>query len=309
MSCAVCDHAGFPGSRTLSAGAIIRLADAPVLSGLRLISISGGEPTLHPQFAAILKNMFSLFGKARVVILTNLLDPAALYAALGPLTAKELERLHIGTSIDGPEHEHDALRGHGGALKRTVSAVKRLKQLYPRLSIGATLTVSRTNAAKIYAAYELCAAELGIPLGIQPVIPNPSNRAHMPDRARLACAAEQIGLILSDINRNPESRTLYSFSETAALSRLARFFSNGSGRSSVRCGAGEAFVMISPEGAVYLCPGAKNVVLGDVGTSDLGTIWRAASSRASTVSGHMPACARCFLRCADQSAIIHGTAL
>jgi MoaA/NifB/PqqE/SkfB family radical SAM enzyme/SAM-dependent methyltransferase len=117
--------------------------------GCRVFALTGGEPTVHPEFASLVDGLLT-FDESRVVVLTNglLLDRVGRW---------DPQRLHLQVSLDGLQPTHDAVRG-AGSFERVTGQLAALRRR------GATFTVSicvmRQNAAELPALVDL-AAELG----------------------------------------------------------------------------------------------------------------------------------------------------
>ncbi len=96
------------------ARAVVEEADTPV------VSISGGEPLLHPDIAAISQDILDM-GKAAYVC-TN-----------GTLLARRLSefqphpRLYFNVHLDGPASIHDALTNVPGTTERALDAIRAAK--------------------------------------------------------------------------------------------------------------------------------------------------------------------------------------
>ncbi|MHB8142981.1 MAG: radical SAM protein [Thermoleophilia bacterium] len=130
----VCRHCfgGAAGKRELSLSRFERLVDEFVgLQGLRLM-ISGGEPLLHSQFAAI--NEIVDGKDLRTVLMTN-----------GMLLTRDVVRRlrfqEVQVSLDGMRDAHDYLRS-AGAFDRAVAALGLLADAGVQVSV-ATMVHSR----------------------------------------------------------------------------------------------------------------------------------------------------------------------
>ena len=88
---------------------ILQLASEAAELGCRVFALTGGEPFVHRDIAAIVDGLLSHDG-AHVVVLTNglLLRRFELELARWPS-----ERFHLQISVDGMHANHDALRGQG----------------------------------------------------------------------------------------------------------------------------------------------------------------------------------------------------
>lgn len=272
LSCLACDHRLAGPARLAEADLRPVFADRR-FSGLGLVSFSGGEPLLHAGLPAILRLASAAFPSAALVLLTSLFDGEKALELLRSLPPAALARLHVGSSLDGPEAVHDEMRGRRGAFAALKKAHAAIKKEFPALSTGFTFTATRHNAACFYEAW-LEAAEMGAPLGLQFLVPN-ANTAGLelrpPDRKRLAAG-------LKEALAAAPSKNL-----SDALARLE----GPPARSA--CGAGRTFFMLSPEGQFYLCPFHKEI--------------RAPLERVQTLRPRLKApasetCRTCFLRCA-----------
>jgi len=152
--------------------ALARLAEARAL-GCRLFALTGGEPFLHPGFAAIIDAILD-DPAAHAVVLTNGVG----FAAGGDELARwPRHRLHFQVSCDGLAPRHDALRGAGafGRLMADCAAARRL---------GYALTLSfcptRANIADLPAVVDM-AAGLGA-AGVHLMWHFPAGRGRDDDR-------------------------------------------------------------------------------------------------------------------------------
>ena len=115
--------------------------------GIQIIAISGGEPFLHPDFYEILS--YAKKAASIVMLSTNgsFIDKDA---------AKKLKDLGIDNvqlSIEGPEDINDSLRGVEGAYKKTITALKNLKD--NDIDVTLTPTIQEENYQNIFFVWEL----------------------------------------------------------------------------------------------------------------------------------------------------------
>lgn len=100
--------------------------DAPV------VTVTGGEPLLHPQIDEIVKGLVNM-GRY-VYLCTN-----------GLMLTDTLDRLepspyfNINVHIDGLEHTHDGVTSHEGSFRQATEAIKKAKGLGFRVCTNTTL--------------------------------------------------------------------------------------------------------------------------------------------------------------------------
>ncbi len=149
-SCRHCLFASSPrGGRELPAGEVLGLAREAADLGARIFALTGGEPTVHPGFAAVVEGLLALPG-AHVVILSNGLELRPILRARG----WPPERVHLQISLDGLEPRHDAVRG-AGAFARLVGELRGIRDL----GYGFTLSMCphRRNLDDMPAVVDLAA--------------------------------------------------------------------------------------------------------------------------------------------------------
>ncbi|MFQ5863286.1 MAG: adenosyl-hopene transferase HpnH [Candidatus Brocadiales bacterium] len=100
--------------------------------GAPVVSVTGGEPLLHPQIDEIIKGLMDM-GRY-IYLCTN-----------GLLLAETLDRLepsnylNINVHIDGLESTHDEITAHEGSFKQAIEAIKKAKTLGFRVCTNTTL--------------------------------------------------------------------------------------------------------------------------------------------------------------------------
>jgi radical SAM protein with 4Fe4S-binding SPASM domain len=98
------------------------------------ILLTGGEPTLHPQFDQILN--IALASGASVMVNSNGLSP--FYKASNLELYRGSRRLAVQISLDGAESKHDGVRGHG-TFRRAFETVRRLRASEIRTCVSMTV--------------------------------------------------------------------------------------------------------------------------------------------------------------------------
>ncbi|MFO8013887.1 MAG: DUF5714 domain-containing protein [Phycisphaerae bacterium] len=123
MACRHCLFASGPDDPAeLPAGRILALAREASRLGCRVFALTGGEPTVHPEFERIVDGLLAL-EDAAVVVLTNGRTLPDLAGALGRRPA---DRFHLQVSLDGLGDRHDRIRGRGAMaeLQRNLASLR-----------------------------------------------------------------------------------------------------------------------------------------------------------------------------------------
>ncbi len=123
----------------LSTEAIERLYADARAAGFLGVSIWGGEPLLHPDFARVVRHARGLGLATHLVtngfLLERKLDPVVAY----------VDRVSI--SLDHPSRVHDDLRGIPGLFDRIVATTKELRRCAPDKPILFVCTLQKANVA------------------------------------------------------------------------------------------------------------------------------------------------------------------
>jgi hopanoid biosynthesis associated radical SAM protein HpnH len=121
LRCAGCgrirEYAGTAGDR-LTRG---QARDAMVEAGTPVVSISGGEPLLHPEVVEITADALAM---GRLVYLCT--NGVLLEKRLGEFAPHR--RLYFNVHLDGPPDVHDALVGLPGTTERALEGIRRARQ-------------------------------------------------------------------------------------------------------------------------------------------------------------------------------------
>ena len=132
------------------------------------LTVSGGEPLMHPRFAEIME-LIRTYPFGEIVVTTNgSLITEELLARLNDLAFPDLT---VQVSLDSVEAAvHDANRRYDGAFDRAVEALGRMKD-YPNIRSSVRMTVTRETIGQVDDMVRLLAG-LGVSrLGVGSVIP------------------------------------------------------------------------------------------------------------------------------------------
>ena len=142
--------------------------------GYEALSLSGGEPLLYPQIAALIETARDL--EFRISLVTN-------GARVRPSLDSVLERLdRVAVSFDGLEAVHNRIRGHPRAFRHAIEGLDHLHAL--GTSTFMAYTVSRSSLREIPDAVELALSHGVSGLQLRPLI--------MAGRAATDCADEAL---------------------------------------------------------------------------------------------------------------------
>lgn len=228
---------------------------------LELIALTGGEPLLHPEIAAIVR---IASGHARSFCVTT---NATVMRQDFMDALREAGNGHVIVSLDGPDQScHDAIRGKDGAYDRLVSFAEACGALGIRLL--ANVTVSERNHSVVYQTI-LRAAQIGArDISVALVKPMGRGKSSHSRTQVLTSTGRQIYQAQQSLSR---TGVQVRFSEPLAhLFEVKREFSVRP----IRCGAGSGMLHIQANGNVLLCTACSETIgnVDDV-TCDLRDTW------------------------------------
>jgi len=128
-----------PTGRVMTPHQIEQTLVDPLFRDLRIVVVSGGEPTLRPDLDVILASVHRAVPKARIVLSTSAALPERLVQAV-TAALKLGVLLEVGVSVDGIGARHDELRGTPGLFAKVDGALQALREL--RREYGARMRVS-----------------------------------------------------------------------------------------------------------------------------------------------------------------------
>lgn len=124
---------------------------------LKNISLTGGEPLLHSNIIEILKILTEKYTKADITMSTNGLLLNSRFIRLiqkDKKLLKNLRKIGIGISLDGPPEINDKIRGIKNDYKIVIDNIKSLKKLGFK-DIRLSVTISDINVKFIRELYNL----------------------------------------------------------------------------------------------------------------------------------------------------------
>jgi radical SAM protein with 4Fe4S-binding SPASM domain len=239
----------------LGTAGVLRLVDEAAGSGCLYLLLSGGEPLLRSDFAAVYRH-FRRRGLV-VTVFTN---------------ATTLTEEHLRAFCDFPPHQvevslygataatYQAVSQVAGSFQRALSGIERLRAA--GLRVGLKTMILQRNAHEV-AAMEALAAALGLRFRVDPLVTPRLDGGKEPLAQRLApavAAALELG--------SPGRRE-----ETAAYVRGRN--PSGDGERLYRCGAGLTSFHLDPQGMLRPCLTSRRLAF-DAAPLGLGHAWRQA---------------------------------
>lgn len=250
--CTFCFNPRHQDRRGLSEAEWLGVLDELRRAGTMNVSLTGGEPLLHPGFLSIARGVRERYLALRVFTNGSLLDEvlAREIAALAPL-AVELS-LHGGRAAT-----HDAATLRPGSFDALLRGVRLLRDAGARVLLKSPLT--RESAPEVDEMVSLAAA-LGVPYQVDVNI-TPRDDG---DLSPLAHAL-------------PREEIVRLFGRPELARFLAPVFRS---EGDANCGLGRITAAIDPEGNVYPCPQWRHSSIGNVREVPFSEMWRGSSVRA-----------------------------
>ncbi|PEQ91727.1 hypothetical protein CN481_15675 [Bacillus sp. AFS006103] len=140
LFCSHCIRSSGPGVKdtVLYENALLAMEKLSPHGKQALFFISGGEPTLHPNFQEIVSKACELF--PNVMVNTNGLNLHALKTAY-----KKHPNLKMQISVDGSRTAHDLIRGKGTFLK-SIEHIRILSEMGAKITVATTVGKGNINS-------------------------------------------------------------------------------------------------------------------------------------------------------------------
>jgi radical SAM protein with 4Fe4S-binding SPASM domain len=216
-------------------------------NGVHSLELSGGEPTIHPDFIQILD--FSLQHFGAVAVLTN---GTLLNEPIYNIIEKYRHKAIVQVDLDGCNaKEHKLLRGVSGAFDKAVAAIQELSKRGIRVRVA--MSLHKANFKSIEKTYQL-AKKLGAKwFTCSPML----DIGRAGKEMLLSWEQLQTAVKCLDTLANQDPNTVLTASE---LKRL-------SGKLGSNCGAGSRSLALGPDGRIRPCflvskeiPAFKNIL-------------------------------------------------
>jgi radical SAM protein with 4Fe4S-binding SPASM domain len=235
----------------LSREEILRLLEELARAGTLILTLSGGEPLLRPDFFAIVEHARALTFSLKVKTNGLLIGPSQ--AAL--LHEYGVHQVQISIYSHKPE-VHDGVTKVRGSLARSLSAIRLLRAYGLNVAIATSLMAQNFDD---YPGVRSLAAELGVTVTIDPTITPKIDGDHSVLQHRISPVQLQSvfrdSALVGDVQK---------FSECTPVDQDVLM--------SYPCSAGHTFCYISPYGDVYPCVQFP-LPCGNIRQQSLRAIW------------------------------------
>ncbi len=213
--------------------------------------ISGGEPTLHPNFYEIVTKSAENF--KNIVINTNGLRFKQLK------NIANFQNVSIQISIDGDETTHDNIRGEG-TYKRTLSNINKLSKLGINVIVATTVTKHNYHSIQTL-DHELTNISFYY-WNIKRVVG--SGRADDTDDLTTFAWNDFAYKIKNESINLDRLRIATMFSENAIYNAAnSNIDAKNTNLLAHNCGTGRSKLYINPNGTVYPCACMEEIISGD----------------------------------------------
>ncbi len=293
--CVMCNIWRMPPTSTeLSADDWLRLLSSPIMSEIKELDITGGEPFLKRDLVDLLMGIGRLKRDhlrrlASVAITTNgfLTDTVlrSVRDVIAPLDAAGVG-LVFACGLDAVGATHERIRNVKGGWRKldaTIRGLTALRRQFPSLVLGIKTTVSRYNINELAAVCRY-ADDHGLFTIISPYILTANRYANLERASALAFSEEDL-------------RTLREFYRTARFrwsdygNEIRRYLDTG--RMEKPCSAGFNYFFIRSTGELYPCP-IIDAPLGNVRDAPIASLIRSpAAARFRKAVGRHPECRDC----------------
>jgi MoaA/NifB/PqqE/SkfB family radical SAM enzyme len=276
--CLMCNIWRMPAVPELAAGDWLRLLESPLLSELKELDITGGEPFLRDDLVELLLGIGRLKSThlrqlCSVAITTNgFLTEKVLKdvgVVIGPLEEAGVT-LVFACGFDAVGEVHDRIRNFKGGwdrLNATILGLKGLRESHPSLVLGIKTTITRHNIDELDRVCSY-ADEHGLFTIMSPYILTSNRYDNIEKEDTLSLSGQDLEKLKTFYN---SSRFRWSYYR----GELLRFLETG--RMEKPCSAGFNYFFIRSTGELYSCP-IINALLGNVKDAPLEKLVRSAEA-------------------------------
>lgn len=281
-----------------------------ILKNVKYIILSGGEPWLNREICAITEFFLNNYPEANILILSNLMNSDLILSQLKEIKKRAgLERVSLGSSIDGIGRIHDKVRGVAGAFESTLATALMIKRKFPEVSPVFNFTLMPANSGSIYNVYKW-SKKTGFNVSYQIAVPKEEVKETVFrwQSTDIKQAEQGVDKIIEDIwQRNKWDR----FDAGQLLGNISLLFlllnfhyilkyAKNPQRYYGNCPCGEKYAMLNPEGDLYFCPVNKEMTAGNIREEKFDDIWTGSRAKKIRDFFNHRLC-HCWLSCTSSS--------
>lgn len=145
-------------------------------SEVRGVGLNGGEPTLHPRFADVVKAVLILPKLKSITLISNCINSEKILSLLKEIYSLCKDKgvlLHLQISLDGIGNVHNNVRGINISFDRTITTIKELyshrTEYVDSFDIGCTISCQNVD---YLAQFDEYISEYDIPVYYHLAVPN-----------------------------------------------------------------------------------------------------------------------------------------
>ena len=275
---------------------------------LSWIDLTGGEPTLSPDFVEIGRAAIEeLPSLAMLHFPTNGNHPRRVARAGRALLAGDPARLAVTVSVDGPPGLNDRLRGQPGAFERSVESFRLLREAGVPTWFG--ITLGRDNVAALEPTWQALSAavpgmswrDLHINFAHHSEHYYGNGALELPHPRAVRRAWARV------VRRRGVPRDPTALLETLYLGALPDYQRSGTSPWACTALAGNCYV--DPAGTVYACTMWDRPVGSVAGGDSLAEVLGAEEARAARREVELERCPGCWTGCEANPSILAGLGL
>ncbi len=219
-------------------------------SGLNIINLTGGEPTLRADLLDIVDLLYPRAGKLEIS--SNGLLPERIYPII-----QRYPDVRIRFSLEGFEETNNLLRGEKNGFQTKVNGLRKLQEL-GGTDLGFAITIQDENADQIVRMFEF-AEKNGFELATSTLHNgfqfNKTDNV-LYDRSRTAGYIEE--LITAQLQTNNVKNWFRAYLNLGIVARVL------GGDRLLPCSAGTNFIFVDPWGDVFACNVRPDLKIGNL---------------------------------------------
>jgi len=286
---------GEPG-KELTLGEIQEIFTNPVLNHLKILTLSGGEPTLREDLAQIAQVIIDSNPRIKQMwLLTNALNPSLVGQRVKDILKlpayHKLERFTVLVSLDGYGDTHERIRRVPQAFDRVNETLKVLKglQLNAPFDIQLNCVIQKLNVNNLPQISKF-AQKMELPIAFGPVVKILGNEKDF--KEHLMPSDDQLRQLKDFFNHQIEHNirlpTVVFWQDYFRIIR--------GGKRRIPCALPYHLLMMDAEGNLFIC-GNESLVYGNVHNSAIDKIWYSKEAEKLRRKAKKHICPRCAMSC------------